>query len=84
MSVYVTNDTDLTAVANDIRNKAGVTDQLVFPGGFIDAIPYGLPKAAKIKYIIPATFIPKRTSDDLGFDVCNITFTRENVNQLFF
>ncbi len=84
MSVYVTNDTDLTAVANDIRNKAGVTDQLVFPGGFIDAIPYGLPKAAKIKYIIPATYLPARTSDDNGFDVTTVTFTRENVNQLFF
>lgn len=84
MSVYIVNDTDLTSVADAIRSKSERTDKLVFPDGFISAIPDGIPKATKIKYIIPATFIPPRTSDDLGFDVMPFTFTRENVNQLFF
>jgi hypothetical protein len=84
MSVYVVNDTDLTAVADAIRDKAEITDELIFPDGFIDSIPNGIPKATKIKYIIPATYIPKRTSDDNGFDVTKFTFTRENVNQLLF
>lgn len=50
----------------------------------ITYVPNGIPKATNIKYIIPATYIPKRTSDDLGFDVTQFIFTRENVNQLFF
>jgi hypothetical protein len=44
----------------------------------------GIPEEAKIKYIIPATYLPARTSDDNGFDVTTFTFTRENVNQLSF
>lgn len=84
MSVYVVNDTDLTAVADAIRSKSERTDKLVFPDGFISAIPDGIPKGLKIKYIIPATYTPARTADDNGFDVTNFTFTRENVNQLFF
>ena len=85
MSVYIANDTDLTAVADAIRSKANTANPLTFPNGFvsaIDGLSTGIPKATKIKYIIPATYIPKRTSDDLGFDVISFTFTRENVNQL--
>jgi hypothetical protein len=47
-------------------------------------VPNGIPKAAKIKYIIPATYTAPRTSDDFGFADTTFTFTRENVNQLFF
>lgn len=35
---YLTNDTDLKKVADAIRAKAGVTDSLVFPDGFVSSI----------------------------------------------
>lgn len=35
---YLTNDTDLTAVADAIRSKGGTTAALVYPEGFVDAI----------------------------------------------
>lgn len=38
MANYLTNDTDLTAVANAIRTKGGTSAALTFPGGFVDAI----------------------------------------------
>lgn len=41
---YITNDTDLTAVADAIRTKGGTSSPLTFPAGFvsaIDAIPTG-------------------------------------------
>lgn len=38
MATYLTNDTDLEAVAGAIRTKGGTSGQLVFPQGFVDAI----------------------------------------------
>lgn len=38
MANYLTTDTDLTAVADAIRTKGGTSADLVFPGGFVDAI----------------------------------------------
>ena len=35
---YLTNDTDLKAVADAIRTKAGSTAQLSFPDGFVTAV----------------------------------------------
>lgn len=35
---YLTESTDLTAVANAIRSKGGTTDPLVYPDGFVEAI----------------------------------------------
>lgn len=35
---YLTNDTDLKAVADAIRTKAGSTAQLSFPDGFVSAV----------------------------------------------
>lgn len=35
---YLTNDTDLTKVANAIRSKGGTSDTLVYPDGFVTAI----------------------------------------------
>lgn len=35
---YLTESTDLTAVANAIRSKGGTTDPLVYPDGFVTAI----------------------------------------------
>lgn len=38
MATYLTNDTDLGAVADAIRTKGGTSADLVFPGGFVDAV----------------------------------------------
>ena len=38
MAEYLTNTTDLTAVADAIRVKGGTSAQLVFPSGFVSAI----------------------------------------------
>lgn len=35
---YLTNNTDLTKVANAIRAKGGTTEQLIYPDGFVTAI----------------------------------------------
>lgn len=38
MAEYLTNTTDLTAVADAIRVKGGTSDPLVYPDGFVTAI----------------------------------------------
>ncbi|MCI7206358.1 MAG: hypothetical protein MSA15_10265 [Clostridium sp.] len=38
MAEYLTNTTDLTAVADAIRTKGGTSDPLVYPDGFVTAI----------------------------------------------
>ena len=38
MTEYLTNTTDLTAVANAIRAKGGTSAPLVYPDGFVSAI----------------------------------------------
>lgn len=38
MAEYLTNTTDLTAVANAIRAKSGTSAPLVYPDGFVSAI----------------------------------------------
>lgn len=38
MAEYLTNTTDLTAVANAIREKGGTSEQLAYPAGFVSAI----------------------------------------------
>lgn len=38
MANYIATDTDLTAVADAIREKGGTSAQLAFPTGFVDAI----------------------------------------------
>ena len=38
MAEYLTNTTDLTAVANAIREKGGTSAPLVYPDGFVSAI----------------------------------------------
>ncbi len=82
MAVYVTTDTDLTTVADAIRDKAGTTGALTFPDGFASAIPYGIPSGNHIKYIIPCSYVPLRTENGHGFADFDLTVTRENVNQL--
>lgn len=38
MAVKKVDETSLTTVADSIRAKAGITDQLVFPSGFVSAV----------------------------------------------
>lgn len=38
MADYLTNDTELTSIANAIRTKGGTSASLTFPSGFVDAI----------------------------------------------
>lgn len=38
MAVKKVDEASLTAVADSIRTKAGITDQLVFPSGFVSAV----------------------------------------------
>lgn len=38
MAEYLTNTTDLTSVANAIREKGGTSDPLIYPDGFVAAI----------------------------------------------
>lgn len=38
MADYITNDTELTSIANAIRTKGGTSTSLVYPSGFISAI----------------------------------------------
>lgn len=55
MAEYLTNTTDLTAVANAIRAKGGTTAQLIYPDGFvtaINAITTVSPKLATITFSI--------------------------------
>ena len=55
MAEYLTNTTDLTAVANAIRAKGGTTAPLVYPDGFvtaINAITTVSPKLATITFSI--------------------------------
>ena len=50
MAYYLSTDTDLKAVADEIRSKTGGTDDLTFPTGFVSAIQSmqkGTPKAAE-------------------------------------
>lgn len=80
-------DNGLGAVADAIRGKSGAAGALAFPEGFVGAvesIPAPVPKGANIKYIIPCRYTPPRTADGLGFDAVPFTFSRENVNQMFF
>lgn len=38
MAKYIVQDTSLAAVADAIRAKAGGTEKLVFPAGFVEAV----------------------------------------------
>lgn len=84
MFYYDENGEGIKTVADAIREKAGITEKLTFPNEFISAIPDGIPKGLKIKYIIPATLTAPYDSVGYGIGAIPVTFTRENVNQLFF
>lgn len=38
MSNYITNDTELTSIADAIRTKAGTSSTISYPDGFVTAI----------------------------------------------
>lgn len=50
MAEYLTNTTDLTAVADAIRAKSGQTGQLIYPDGFVSAVA-GIKKAPTTPYM---------------------------------
>lgn len=50
MAEYLTNTTDLTAVADAIRAKSGQTGQLIYPDGFVSAVA-GIKKAPATPYM---------------------------------
>lgn len=57
MAEYLTNDNELTLIANAIRNKSGVTSQLTYPDEFvstINSITTVSPKLATVTVSIPS------------------------------
>lgn len=89
MAEYLTNTTDLTAVANAIRAKSKMLGPLVYPDGFVEAIngiSQGQGGASKInlmktnlKQLTYDTYSPNRNNHD----VCNIP-TSGNTSFIFF
>ena len=53
MADYLTNDTDLTSVADAIRTKGGTSDPLTYPAGFVSAIE-AIPTGSSARYIKPS------------------------------
>lgn len=76
---------DYQEACEAVREMTGTSEKITSDhlAETIRAIPT-VPLGAHIKYIIPATYMPPRTSDGLGFDAITFTFTRENTNQLFY
>lgn len=52
---YLTNDIELTSVADAIRAKSGQTGQLVYPDGFASAVA-GIKKAPTTPYMVVAEY----------------------------
>ena len=46
MTVYTVTDEQLTSIANAIRRRAGTTEDIAFPGGFVNSILYKIPEAS--------------------------------------
>lgn len=58
---YIVSGSDLTSIANSIREKAGTSGSLAFPAGFAEAIA-GISGGIKVAYgsLIPASNITKK------------------------
>lgn len=52
---YLTNDIELTSVADAIRAKSGQTGQLIYPDGFVSAVA-GIKKAPNTPYMVVAEY----------------------------
>lgn len=52
---YLTNDIELTSVADAIRAKSGQTGQLIYPDGFVSAVA-GIKKAPTTPYMVVAEY----------------------------
>lgn len=64
MTDYLTNDTDLKAVADAIREKGGTSDPLVFPDGFVSAVAaIKTTPTLQVKTVTPSTAAQEITPD---------------------
>lgn len=64
MSDYLTNTTDLKAVADAIREKGGTSNSLVFPDGFVSAVAaIKTTPALQEKTVTPSTAAQEITAD---------------------
>ena len=79
MAEYLTNTTDLTSVANAIREKGGTTDPLIYPDGFVTAIE-GIETGGGISVTGHITqtivFIPTTETGTITFPIDNIDLTK--------
>ena len=68
MADYLTNDTDLKAVADAIRAKGGTSAPLTYPGGFASAInAIKTTPTLQEKAVTPSATVQEITPDD-GYD----------------
>lgn len=58
---YLTNDIELTSVADAIRAKSGQTGQLIYPDGFASAVA-GIKKAPTTPYMVVAEYEQEPTT----------------------
>lgn len=64
MSDYLTNTTDLKAVADAIREKGGTSESLVFPDGFVSAVAaIKTTPTLQVKTVTPSTAAQEITPD---------------------
>ncbi len=87
MAEYLTNETDLTAVANAIRAKCKMAGPLVYPDGFVEAIN-GISQGGASKINLMKANLKQLTYDSYSpnrdnHDVCAIP-TSGNTSFIFF